>query len=332
MGPAALAQVLRPLADMFQAKDYPDLLVGLGQPDDAAVYRLNADQAIIETADFFPPVVDDPYTFGAIAAANALSDIYAMGGQPLFAINLAAFPDNLPPEVISEILRGGAEKVREAGAAVAGGHTVSDKEPKFGLAVTGLVHPARILSKGGARVGDRLVLTKALGTGVITTAHKRGEVEAGDLAAAVASMTRLNRSAAAAVLASTGVHALTDITGFGLLGHAHEAAHLSGVGLVLDYEALSWLPGARRYAEAWVFPGGSERNEEFYSPWVTYTPERTLAVWEQRLLHDPQTSGGLLIAVAPESLPALAAQLEAGGDAAFVIGTVVPGAGEILVR
>lgn len=332
MGPAALAQVLRPLADMFQAKDYPDLLVGLGQPDDAAVYRLNADQAIIETADFFPPIVDDPFTFGAIAAANALSDIYAMGGQPLFAINLAAFPDDLPLEVIAEILRGGAEKMREAGAAIAGGHTVSDKEPKYGLAVTGLVHPDRILAKGGARVGDRLVLTKALGTGVITTAHKRGEDDPADLAAAVASMTRLNRQAAEAVRATAGIHALTDITGFGLLGHAHEMAHLSGTGLELDNAALPWLPGARKYAEAWVFPGGSERNEEFFGPWVSYAAGLNLSDWEQRLLHDPQTSGGLFMAVAPEALAGLLERLQAGGDGAFVIGTVVPGAGEMLVR
>lgn len=332
MGPEALAQVLRPLTAMFKAEDYPDLLVGLGQPDDAAVYRLNADQAIIETADFFPPVVDDPYTFGAIAAANALSDIYAMGGQPLFAINLAAFPDDLPTEVITEILRGGGEKLREAGAPVAGGHTVSDREPKYGLAVTGLIHPDRMLTKGGARPGDRLVLTKALGTGVITTAHKRGEVDEGDLAAAVASMTRLNRWAAEEVRATPGVHALTDITGFGLLGHAHEVAHLSGVGLAIDYAALPWLPGARRYAEAWVFPGGSERNEAFYGQWVQRAPGLALANWEQRLLHDPQTSGGLLISVAPEALPPLLDRLTQAGDRAHVIGMVTAGAGEIVVR
>ena len=317
---------------MFQAKDYPDLLVGLGQPDDAAVYRLNSDQAIIETADFFPPVVDDPYTFGAIAAANALSDIYAMGGQPLFAINLAAFPDNLPLEVITAILRGGGEKVREAGAVIAGGHTISDKEPKYGLAITGLIHPDRILSKGGAHVGDRLVLTKALGTGVITTAHKRGEVGEVDLAAAVAGMLRLNRQAAEAVVTTPGIHALTDLTGFGLLGHAHEVAHLSGVGLELDYAALPWLPGARRYAEAWVFPDGSERNEAYYSRWVAYPEGLALTDWEQRLLHDPQTSGGLLIVVAPEALPGLVEKLLAGGDDAHVIGTVVAGTGEIRVR
>lgn len=329
MGPEALAQVLRPLAEMFQAKDYPDLLVGLGAPDDAAVYRLNAEQAIIETADFFPPVVDDPYTFGAVAAANALSDVYSMGGVPLFALNLAAFPEDLPVEVISEILRGGAEKVREAGAAIAGGHTITDKEPKYGLAVTGLVHPDHIFTKGGARPGDRLVLTKALGTGVITTAHKQDKVESADLEAAVASMLRLNR-AAADVAKEIGPHAVTDITGFGLLGHTHEMAHLSGVSFEIDYAALPWLPGARKYAEAWIFPGGSERNEAYFGRWVTYV--HALADWEQRLLHDPQTSGGLLMAVAEEAVPVVVNRLRAAGEGAWVIGIARAGHGEISVR
>ena len=331
MGPEALAHVLRPLAALFDPADYPDLMVGLAAPDDAAVYRLNAEQAIIETADFFPPVVDDPYTFGAVAAANALSDIYAMGGQPLFALNLAAFPDDLPPEVVTEILRGGGEKVREAGAAIAGGHTVADREPKYGLAVTGLVHPERVFTKGGAQPGDRLVLTKALGIGVITTAHKRGQVDAGDLEAAVASMVRLNRWAAEAARSTPGVHAVTDITGFGLLGHAHELAHLSHVGLRLNVGALAWLPGARRYAEAWVFPGGSERNEAYYREWVRYAPGPSLAEWEQRLLYDPQTSGGLLLAVDSAALPALIERLRAAGDRADVIGEVVQGDGQIEV-
>ncbi len=283
---------------MFQAEDYPDLLVGLGSPDDAAVYRLNPEQAIIETADFFPPVVDDPYTFGAVAAANALSDIYAMGGRPVFALNLAAFPDDLPLEVLGEILRGGAEKVLEAGAVIAGGHTVTDQEPKYGLAVTGLVHPDRILTKGGSQVGDRLVLTKALGTGVLTTAHKQGQLAEADLTAVVASMVHLNRLASEAAQATAGVHAMTDVTGFGLLGHAHEMAHLAGVSVVLDYSQLAWIGDVRRYAEQSIFPGGSERNEAFYSRWVTVAPGRALADWELRLLHDPQTSGGLLMAVA----------------------------------
>jgi|SRR5579859_818575 len=332
MGPEALAQVLRPLAGMFQAEDYPDLLVGLGLPDDAAVYRLSPDQGIIETVDFFPPVVDDPYTFGAVAAANALSDIYAMGGRPLFALNLAAFPDDQPVEVLGEILRGGAEKVREAGAVIAGGHTVTDKEPKYGLAVTGLVHPDRILSKGGARAGDRLVLTKPLGTGVLTTAHKQGRLSDLDLTAVVASMVHLNRQASEAAQATAGVHAVTDVTGFGLLGHVHEMAHLAGVSVVLDTSQLAWIGSVRRYAEQWIFPGGSERNEAFYSRWVSVAPERQWADWELRLLHDPQTSGGLLIAVAEEHLPELVERLRTAGEPAYVIGEVRPGAGEIVVR
>jgi selenide,water dikinase len=317
---------------MFQAEAYPDLLVGLGAPDDAAVFRLNAEQAIIETADFFPPVVDDPYMFGAVAAANALSDIYAMGGRPLFAINLAAFPEDLPPEVMGEILRGGAEKVREAGAVVAGGHTVTDREPKFGMAVTGLVHPDRILAKGGAHPGDALVLTKALGTGVITTAHKRDQVEPEELAAAVASLVHLNRAASEAAQATPGIHAMTDITGFGLLGHAHEMAHLSGTGFRLRYAGLPWLAGARRLAAAGVFPGGGERNEDYFGQWVSYGPELDLPDWEQRLLHDPQTSGGLLMAVEPGHLDELVARLREAGERAHVIGMVEAGQGEIWIE
>ena len=324
--------MLRPLAGMFQAEDYPDLLVGLGRPDDAAVYRLSPEQAIIETADFFPPVVDDPYTFGAVAAANALSDIYAMGGRPLFALNLAAVPDDLPPEVFGEILRGGAEKVREAGAVIAGGHTVTDKEPKYGLAVTGLVHPDRIFTKGGAQSGDRLVLTKRLGTGVLTTAHKQAQLTEADLAAVVASMLHLNRAASAAAQATDGVHAMTDVTGFGFLGHLHEMAHLSAVSVVVDYSKLAWIGDVRRYAEQWVFPGGSERNEAFYSRWVSVAPERMLAAWELRLLHDPQTSGGLLMAVADAHLDELLTRLQAAGEEAAVIGEARLGAGEIIVR
>jgi selenide,water dikinase len=319
--------VLRPLENLFPAAAYPNLLVGLGAPDDAAVYRLNAEQALIATADFFPPVVDDPYTFGAIAAANALSDIYAMGGAPLFALNLAAFPDDLPPAVITEILRGGAAKVHEAGAVIAGGHTISDKEPKYGLSITGLIHPNKLMTKGGAQPGDVLILTKPLGTGVITTAHKRGAVAEADLQAAVTSMMRLNRSVAEALQAVGGVHALTDITGFGLIGHAHEMAHLSKARIRLDYAALPWLSGARGYAKAWVFPGGSERNEAYYGQWLTHSPQ--LAEWEVRLLHDPQTSGGLLIALDPAHLPALLETLQQCAEPAWVIGTATAGAGEI---
>src|SRR5207302_3476868 len=215
MWPEALAQVLRQLTKHAAP---PELLVGLHTADDAAVYRVNDQQAIISTADFFPPVVDDPYIFGAIAAANALSDIYAMGGQVLMAINLVAWPDNLDVAILSEILQGGADIAAEAGAVIAGGHTVTGREPKDGLAVTGMVHPERILTKGGAQPGDMLILGKPLGTGLITTAHKRQEVAESDLHAAITSMMQLNRKASQALLeAGAGVHAVTDITGFGLL-------------------------------------------------------------------------------------------------------------------
>src|SRR5579871_112318 len=212
MGPETLAQVLRPLA--IQSAP-PALLVGLNSADDAAVYQVNEQQAIISTADFFPPVVDDPYAFGAIAAANALSDIYAMGGRPLMAINLVAWPADLDPALLSEILRGGSEIVARAGAVIAGGHTVTDAEPKYGLSVTGVVHPEHILTKGGAHPGDYLVLSKPLGTGILTTAHKQDAVDAADLEAALQSMMRLNDLASQA-LQRPGVHAVTDITGFGL--------------------------------------------------------------------------------------------------------------------
>src|SRR5256886_14215151 len=233
MGPEALAQVLRQLT---KHEAPPELLVGLHTADDAAVYRVNDTQAVISTADFFPPVVDDPYVFGAIAAANALSDVFAMGGQVLMAINLVAWPDNLDYAILSEILRGGADIVAQAGGVIAGGHTVTDKESKYGLAVTGMVHPQRILTKGGAQPGDLLILSKPLGTGLITTAHKRQEVAESDLHAAIASMMQLNRKASQALLeAGAGVHAVTDITGFGLLGHAWEMAaqSLAGRSLLL---------------------------------------------------------------------------------------------------
>lgn len=284
------------MGELFQPKDYPALLVGLNAPDDAAVYRLNDAQAIISTTDFFPPVVDEAYEFGAIAAANALSDIYAMGGEPLFALNLAAWPDDVDPALLADVLRGGAEKVKEAGAVVAGGHTITDREPKYGLAVTGLVHPDHIFTKGGARPGDALILTKPLGTGAITTAIKRDQVGEADASACIESMMKLNRdSARAAQEFGSAIRAVTDITGFGLAGHGHEMAHLSGCAIRLEFAKLPWLPGAERYAREWIFPDGAERNEHYYSQWVKL--ERQLADWERMLLFDPQTSGGLLIAL-----------------------------------
>lgn len=314
---------------MFPAQMYPALIVGLESPDDAAVYRLNADQAVISTVDFFPPVVDDPYQFGAIAAANALSDIYAMGGEPLFAVNLVAYPDGYGYEILTEILRGGAEKVREAGAVIAGGHTVTDREPKYGLAVTGLIHPARIRTKGGARVGDQLILTKPLGIGTITTALKRGVADPAHVEAAVASMLRLNRTASQ-LASAYHVHAMTDITGYGLIGHAHELAHHSHVRLALDYAALRWVDGAQVYGQQEIFAGGLGRNREYYEAWVTL--EADLASYQADLLYDPQTSGGLLIALPSADAPRLLDQLLASGEAAALIGSVLPGDGEIIIR
>ena len=309
---------------LFPAEQYPNLLIGLGAPDDAAVFLLNDQQAIIQTADFFTPIVDTPYEYGAIAAANAMSDVYAMGGEVLFALNLAAFPPDLPASLLAEILRGGAEMVRAAGAAIAGGHTIQDQEPKFGLAVTGLVHPARILTKGGARPGDRLILSKPLGTGTITTAIKGGSVAPEHLEEAVASMMRLNRGASKAAQAA-GVRAATDITGFGLIGHALEMTEASGVRFRIRFDDLPWLAGTRQYAEAWIFPGGAHSNHAFYNHHVTFA--RPTTDWEAMLLHDPQTSGGLLIAVPPRALDAFLASCGDSGEPVWEIGDAIDGEG-----
>jgi selenide,water dikinase len=316
--------VLRALDNLFPAEQHPNLLVGLGAPDDAAVYRLSDDLALIQTVDFFTPIVDTPYEYGAIAAANALSDVYAMGGEALFALNIAAFPPDLPADLLAEILRGGADVVRSVGAAIAGGHTIQDKEPKYGLAVTGAVHPDRILTKGGARPGDALVLTKPLGAGTITTAVKRGAVEPAHLDAAIASMTRLNRIASQAAQA-VGVRAATDITGFGLIGHASEMTQAAGVRFRLRFDALPWLPGALQYAEAWIFAGGAHNNHDFYNRLVAYT--RPVTDWQETLLHDPQTSGGLLVAIPTDRLSIFLAFCAGRGQEAWVIGDVVEGMG-----
>jgi selenide,water dikinase len=316
--------VLEPLRGIFDPADFPDLLVGLAKADDAAVYQLNPQQAIVTTMDFFPPVVDDPYDFGAIAAANALSDIYAMGGEVLFAINLVAFPEILDRDILREILRGGAEKVAEAGGVIAGGHSVTDKEPKYGLAVTGVIDPAQVKTKGGAKPGDILLLTKPLGVGVVTTALKQGITETEDVETAVASMKTLNKQAARAAQAAQA-HSMTDITGFGLLGHAHEMAHLGLVDFRFELKKLPWLPGAIGYGKAGAFPGGMARNLDYFDKWVTFG--EGVSQLMQDMLWTPETSGGLLVAVAPEMVE----QFREACETAVVVGEVLAGNGQIRV-
>jgi selenide, water dikinase len=328
MDPAVLAQVLRPLRDLFDPADHPEVLVGLARPDDAAVYRLSADQALIQTLDFFTPVVDDPYTFGAIAAVNSMSDVWAMGGEVIMALNIAGFPASVPPEVISEVFRGGALKVKEAGAVVVGGHTVEAREPMYGLSVTGLVHPDHIVTKGGARPGDRLILTKPLGVGVITTALKQDRAEEGHVDAAVAGMLSANQGAARA-MQQVGVHGATDVTGFSLLGHSSEMAMGAGVDLVFRASEIPFLPGAEQYARAGVFPGGTYRNEKHFGPRVTFAP--SVREKMRLLLFSPETSGGLLIAVSEDRLTALVRALALTQHPWWEVGRVEPGTGVVHV-
>ena len=278
----------------------PNLLVGFDESDDAAVYRLSDELALVQTVDFFPPVVDDPYDFGRIAAANALSDVYAMGGEPRLAMNLLAVPGCLPREAVGAILEGGAAKAAEAGAVIAGGHSIEDAEPKYGLCVTGLVHPNRVLTNTGAREGDILVLTKPLGTGILTTAAKAELLDEQAYRALVEQMAALNKAAAQAA-APLCPHACTDITGFGLLGHSYEMAQGSGCTLHIEVGRVPYHPEALEMAEMGLIPAGAYRNREYAQPGVKLCGEIPLAV--QDILYDPQTSGGLLIA-----LPARAAE------------------------
>src|SRR5688500_8331243 len=257
MGPGDLAHVLRHLA----TKEAPAaLLVGLQTADDAAVWRLDAERALVQTVDFFTPIVDDPYTYGAIAAANSLSDVYAMGGTPFMALAIAGFPSAVSKDVLAEIFRGGADTAAEAGVVIAGGHTVMDDEPKYGLCVTGFVHPERFLTKAAARPGDALFLTQPLGTGIVTTALKRELAQSDHVDAAVASMRALNRAAAELLSLHPEVRACTDVTGFGLLGHGYEMAAASGVRLDIDSDSVPALPGAPEYARLDISPGGADRN------------------------------------------------------------------------
>lgn len=280
---------------MLPRVDDPALLVGSDTLDDAAIYRLSDDVALVQTVDFFTPVVDDPYDFGRIAAANAFSDIYAMGGRPLTALNVVCFPSGtLPLEILGRILQGGAESARLAGATIVGGHTIDDPEPKYGMAVTGLLKPGTEMTNAGVRPGDALVLTKPLGTGIVATAIKQGKASAFAVAAATESMASLNRDASEVAIAH-GLRALTDVTGFGLLGHLSEMCRASRVSMELWYDRLPLLPEAAQLARDGVVPGGTKRNLEFVGEWTVFDPG--LEEWQRFLVADAQTSGGLVLAV-----------------------------------
>jgi selenide,water dikinase len=309
---------------MFTAEQYPNLLVGLEVSDDAAVYRVGDEVAVIQTVDFFTPIVDDAYDFGAIAAANAMSDVYAMGGEVALALNICGFPPELPSEIVSEILRGGAEKIAEAGGVLAGGHTIDAKEPTYGLAVMGLIHPDHVWTKGGAQPGDALVLTKPLGVGVITTALKGGVADPAHVAEAVASMQRLNREAAR-LIGQVGANACTDVTGFALLGHACEMAQKGGARLHFYFDELPFVAGAVGYADDNLFPGGSCNNQRAYEACVDFAP--SLSEEMHLLLFTPETSGGLLAAIPSEKLDALLALFADAEHPCWVVGEVLEGAG-----
>ena len=314
--------MLRPLSEQPIP---PELLVGLSTSDDAAVYLVAPGVAIVQTVDFFPPIVDDAYASGAIAAANAMSDVYAMGGEPLIGVVIAAWPEDVDLALFERALAGAADTMREGGAVIAGGHTVIDREPKLGLAVTGRADPERLLVKSALRPGDVLWLTKPIGTGILTTAHKRGDLSAADLASAVAAMTSLNRDASRAAL-EAGVHAATDVTGFSLVGHAYEMAERSNVGIRIRASAVPLLPGARSHADRGVDFGGAQRNREHF---LRADRVRVSGVDEAvvSLLIDPQTSGGLLVGVPAERAAAWDTAREARGVTAWRVGEVVEGSG-----
>ena len=309
----------------FVPVEAEDLLVGLDPADDAAVYRLDDERALVFTVDFFPPVVDDPRDFGAIAATNALNDVFAMGGVPLLALSITAFPEELPTAMLGEILAGADEVVRGAGAILAGGHTIRDDEPKYGLAVVGTVHPDGIWPKSGAQPGDALFLTKPLGTGLVLQAQRDGHAPAGALAAAVGEMRTLNRDAAEALRPFTP-HAVTDVTGFGLLGHAYEMASRSGVRIELDAASLPALPSALELAEAGVRTGGDRRNRDYSGPHV----ESTATDAQEALAFDPQTAGGLLVSLPADKAAVLAATFAERALDLHRVGRVRDGSGVTL--
>ena len=306
----------------------PNLIVGSETSDDAGVYRLTDELALVQTVDFFTPIVDDPSTFGQVAAANALSDVYAMGGRPISALSIVAFPPNRPWDLLEQILRGGLAKMAEANCTVVGGHSIRDEDLMFGYAVTGLIHPGRVWRNVGAQVGDLLLLTKPIGTGVISTALKQNRAEDAWVRASVTSMTQLNREAADALHeicdsapGDRPLHAVTDVTGFGLLGHAREVAVGSGVSMRIDHKRLAYLPGAVEAARNRFFSGGLANNREFLDGCVGFletVPEEFCA-----LLFDPQTSGGLLVAVAPQAAGATMAALERRNIPPRIIGEII---------
>jgi selenide,water dikinase len=319
LGADLLADALSGLGAEASAAHDPALIAGLDPPDDAAAYRVSDDLAIIGTLDFFPPLVDDARTFGEIAAANALSDVFAMGGRVLFALSIAAFPEELPRDTLAAVFDGAASKVREAGGTLAGGHTIRDPEPKYGLAVIGAAHPDKLLRKGGARPGDVLLLTKRLGTGLLVSGRRQGRTSDDDLAAAIDQMRRLNR-AASEVFVTHGLAAATDVTGFGLLGHGLEMARGSGTQFVFEAADLPALRGALELAVAGVETGGAAHNRRFVLPALRVADG--VAPELVTLAHDPQTSGGLLAAVPPARLAAIRAALTSAGVDHWVVGRV----------
>jgi len=308
VGPGDLRKVLH-LLPPGEVRE--EILVGLDTPDDAAVFRLDGERALIHTLDFFTPIVDDPYLFGQIAAANALSDIFAMGGNPVSAMNIVCFPCSLGMDILAEILRGGMEKVREAGAVLLGGHTVDDDEPKYGLAVTGLIHPDRVMTCLGARDGDSLVLTKPLGTGILATALKGDFISEEDMAEAIRGMAALNREASRAAL-EAGAHACTDVTGFGFLGHLLNMLPEEGLGCVVHASSLPLYPLTREMASMGMIPAGAYRNRDFVEEWVEWSPE--VEDTDRMILLDPQTSGGLLVALSPQGLQVFSGLLKEGRE------------------
>ncbi len=313
----------------IQPSDDPNLLIGFEKGDDAAVYRLSDEIAVVLTVDLFTPVVDDPYQYGLIAAANAFSDIYAKGGRPLLALNVAGFPRRLPLEILAEMLRGGADKAAEAGVIIVGGHTIDDAEPKYGLAVTGFVHPSKIVTNAGARPGDLLYLTKPLGLGVITTGIKQEKTPPGVAAEAVRVMETLNREASEAML-EAGAHACTDVTGFGLLGHLHEMVEAAGTGALVALPAVPVLDGARAVAALGAVAGGTARNLEWLEDKVAWDAE--IDEISRTLLADAQTSGGLLIAIPPERAGVLEEALRGRGVETVAKIGAITGRGDRAIR